>query len=674
MARTHANKEGGADPARPTPPPRSGLGPSRADIAPELDALRVRYAALFDESQLAVAVLDLEGRLVEVNERFVELVGYSRVELLPMMLAECTHPDDRQKESAARRALSGTATSPTYTARLRVLHKSGRVVWTDLRVSSVRNEAGEALFASAMFTDVTSEVGAEEALAEARAQLHALVEGSSDAIALLDPSGCPITANPAALLLFGWSEEDMSKPRTPLSTHVVSPSNEALLDWFTSVMLDEPGAERSLELRVYRQGEAEPRTVAATLRNARGSSKIRGLLLNARDVTREHALWSRLVQSQRLESVGLLAGGVAHDFNNVLAIVVACASTIAESSDAEAREDAVTILEAAARGSRLTKKLNAFVSGQTLELRALHLDRQLAEARTMLTRAVNVAGTVALDVRVAADLPPVLGDASSLDQVLVNLVNNAVDAQPSRIVVSARHKHLLTPEHDSTGALVEPGDYVELSVEDDGRGMSAAVRERIFEPFYTTKSTTKVSPSGGPGLGLSTVYGIVRRHGGGLYVESEVDRGSRLSVLWRVTVDDEAPRQSQGPRAAEQDENTVIIVDDEPAVARSVARLLDRRGFRTVVCTNAADGLRAVAAKSGNRTILLSDVVMPDMGGLELAAEARRIAPGLPVLLMSGYTGGVDVTKSGFEIIAKPFDAESVTKRLQSLLAVAVAQ
>lgn len=360
----------------------------------------------------------------------------------------------------------------------------------------------------------------------------------------------------------------------------------------------------------------------------------------------------------RIETARVLAGGIAHEINNVLSVVVACASNLGETTDEEIRQDADAILAASARATRLTHRLNTFVSNRTIDAYPTDIRASLAEAEASLIALVP--SHVSFELQIAHELPLAFVEPESLLQVLRDLIANSVEAKAKRVVVRAAMHHVDSIERDAAGADLLPGEYAAVTVEDDGVGMNEAVRDRSFEPFFTTKSCTA-------GLGLSSAYGIVRRHGGAFILKSDPGRGCAISVLWRAGGGDgvRPPHSSRDQNPRERP--TVVVVDDEPAVARSVARLLERRAFDVVVCTRPSDALEALAAGPPGRTMLLSDVVMPQMGGVELANEARSRIPHLPVLLMSGYTGGIDVAKHGYEVISKPFDAATLTERLLAI-------
>jgi len=504
-------------------------------------------------------------------------------------------------------------------------------------------------------------------LASRSTQLEAVVDALPDAIAVVDASGVVQVANPTAAALFGFLQSEIENGAAVLGKNVLAPTSNLLAAALASVV-GQPGAVATVEVKVRGSGDSQ-RLVVVTLRDAHERSEVGGVVVSARDVTAERTRAAREERAQRLESSALIAGGTAHDVNNALAVIVACASNLLDTVDPEeARVDAAAILEASARASALTKRLNAFVALQRRELRPTAID---AELGAMVAKLAAQHPDVSVSLVVESALPPVYADLAAVEQTLLELVTNAVEAVAKRIVVRVSTRTVIDADLDATGRHVDVGPYLAISVEDDGRGMSAAVLDRAFEPFFTTKPHVSGQRAG---LGLSAVYGVARRHRGALYADSEVGRGSRVTILFRVANMAETEDEPRSGRPGPRRRLFVVVVDDEPMVGASVSRLLERRGFEVAVCTKPGDALRAVTSGPAGQTVLLSDVIMPVMSGVELALEARRHVPNLPVLLMSGYLGAHDAAGAGFDVIAKPFDAQTLADRLLATVDAIAAQ
>lgn len=343
-------------------------------------------------------------------------------------------------------------------------------------------------------------------------------------------------------------------------------------------------------------------------------------------------LEAALLHMQRLESVGRLAGGVAHDFNNLLTVVGASASMAerALASGGSATEDLNEIHLAVARASELTKQLLAFARKQVLVKRGIELNELVSNVERMLRRLIGE-GT-ALSAQLCSEPLRVLADAGQLEQVIVNLVVNARDAisGPGSIEIVTRRVSLL-PDAEQHAAGLACGDYACLEVRDTGVGMTAEVQLQLFEPFFTTKSQGR-----GTGLGLATSFGIVRQHEGAIRVDSAPGRGTVMSVLIPLAVADEGVVATSGVRPVIE-RKRVLVVEDEPQVRAIAARALTNAGFEVLQAANGALALTLVKDEPRRFDVIVTDVVMPELNGLELARAVRRLDPEMGLVFMSGF-------------------------------------
>jgi NO-binding membrane sensor protein with MHYT domain/nitrogen-specific signal transduction histidine kinase/CheY-like chemotaxis protein len=374
-------------------------------------------------------------------------------------------------------------------------------------------------------------------------------------------------------------------------------------------------------------------------------------------------------QSQKLEAIGQLAGGIAHDFNNLLTAILGNAALVLESTppDDPRYEDVREIERAATRAAELTRQLLAFSRKQVLQPRSLDLNVALAQIMRMLTRLVGE------HIEVTVLPEPALGrvqvDAAQLEQVIVNLVVNARDAMPDggRLTIETQNATL---EAGSTSQHIgaPPGAYILIAFTDTGIGMDPATQKRIFEPFFTTKERGK-----GTGLGLATVYGIVKQSGGSLSVYSEPNRGSTFKVyLPRVVEPVPTTGEDAGQPVSTSGTGTVLIVEDEAAVGLLAMRSLLRRGYTTLVARNGDEALRISEQHPGPIHLLLTDVVLPRTSGPKLAASLAAARPELRVLYMSGFTESAvmhhGVLDPGTEFIQKPFSPQALSLKVQEVL------
>jgi signal transduction histidine kinase len=379
-------------------------------------------------------------------------------------------------------------------------------------------------------------------------------------------------------------------------------------------------------------------------------------------------LEEQLRQAQKIESIGRLAGGVAHDFNNLLTPIIGYAEIALMNMEEghPARADLQEILSAASRAKELTQQLLAFSRKQLLETKVIHLNTVLIEFQKMLRRLIGE------DIEIVSRLDPALGpikaDPSQIQQIIINLAVNARDAMPQggRLVIETKNV-FLDEEYAKARLGVEPGPYVMVAVSDTGHGMDADVKRHLFEPFFTTKE-----PGKGTGLGLATVYGIVKQHGGAVWVYSEPGRGTTFRIYLR-RVEEAAPGVERALKPHEErGTETVLVVEDSEMVRKLASDILAGLGYGILVAESPGTALRVAAEHAGPIELLLTDVVMPEMNGRELYERLVSTHPDLKVLYMSGYTGDVvayqGILDTGIQFIQKPFSVHELARKVRETL------
>jgi signal transduction histidine kinase/CheY-like chemotaxis protein len=388
------------------------------------------------------------------------------------------------------------------------------------------------------------------------------------------------------------------------------------------------------------------------------------------DVTQRREVEEQLRQVQRMEAVGRLAGGMAHETNNQMAVVLGFADFVLGRTDLaeRVREDVEQIRKAAERTAGITSQLLAFSRRQLARPRVLNLNEIVTEFEPVLRRAMSADCDLVL--RCAPDLGPVKADPGQLEQVLLNLALNACDAMPHGGTLTVETANLaLTPEYvrQKAGVQVRPGPYARISISDTGHGMSRETLGRIFEPFYTTKPVGQ-----GTGLGLATVYGLVKQADGYIWVYSEPGIGTTFKVYLPIITPDEAvePVSEEGSTLGSGE--TVLVVEDEPDVRRMAARSLAEAGYSVLEAAGGEEALAIVLEAGSPLRVVLTDVVMPDGNGRELGARIAEIRPELPLIFMSGYTDE-DVIRRGLlergqRFIQKPFSPEALARLVHDAL------
>ena len=534
------------------------------------------------------------------------------------------------------------------------------------------------------FNAMADEVGAStRRLSESEASHRAFVSHSSQGIWRLEfPGGADIQL-PAAEQITSWYGASVMADCNPVLAEMYG-----LEAGYSIVRLplarlyppDDLGSTQVLqafvarghrcsgvETREGRNGDA-PRIFTHDLIGIIEEGRLRRIWGTRRDVTLERNLDERIAQSQRLESVGRLAGGIAHDFNNLLTVILADTESIQErlgSEDAEVRE----IEAAARRAAELTRQLLAFSRGQVLRPTVLDLNAVLVSFESMLRRVIGE--DIDLRLRLADTLAPVEADAGQIERVVMNLVVNARDAMPTGGTLELRTDSVdLDEEYVRTRPGVRSGKHVLLSVSDTGTGMSEDTRRKAFEPFFTTKAKGR-----GTGLGLASVYGVVRQSGGDINIYSEPGRGTMVKIFLPAVAGVPATlpvREGRRDAAPELQGATVLLVEDDPAVRRMVLRSLGALRYTVLEATDGEAAISAMAEADGNVDVVLTDMVMPGMSGIDLVIKLRSRWPHLGVVMMSGYTGdtyiGKDLFPGDVGFLEKPFAVADLQRTIQNAL------
>lgn len=503
----------------------------------------------------------------------------------------------------------------------------------------------------------------EEALREANEKLQAVIDTAPVAIYTMDFEARITGWNAAAQRMFQFTENEVLGQLLP---NVLQDDREQTLAAYQRVLAGEDlrgvGARR-------RRKDGKVIYVnmwTALLRDAGG--KANGFLAAVTDVTERKQLEEQLRQSQRMEAVGRLAGGVAHDFNNLLTIITGYSDMLLNKmpEPEPLRRNVEEIKKASGRAASLTNQLLAFSRRQVLQAKVIDLNEIVADMNKMLRRLIPE--SIELVVNLEPQLGHIKADPGQIEQVIVNLAVNAREAMPQggKLIIETANREL--DEHYCRRHMsVKPGSYVMLSVSDTGAGMAPDVQEHIFEPFFTTKTGK------GTGLGLSTVYGIVKQSAGEIWVYSEPSLGSSFKIyLPRVQAAAERAETAVQPPTPASGRETILLVEDEETVRMLVREILQSNGYSVLEAKNGAEGLALAGRYNGKIDLLLTDVVMPQMSGRELAEKLCPLRPGTRILFMSGYTDDAVVANGsvapGSAFIQKPFSPDALARKLRMLL------
>jgi PAS domain S-box-containing protein len=493
------------------------------------------------------------------------------------------------------------------------------------------------------------------------------LEFAPDALLGVDESGGIAFVNQQTERLFGYAREELlGKPVETLLPDFVDPGTMPV--------------EAGLELHGRRSDGTEfPAEISVSSKDPGGPpisiAAVRDMTDRVEAEREKQALIAQMEREQqreqasRLESVGQLAGGVAHDFNNLLGVVLNYADFIAEEigEESPAHRDVLEIRRAAERATQLTRQLLIFSRRDVVKPQPINLNDSVREMERLLRRTIGE--HIDLVVKFGPDLPTVMADPGQLEQVLVNLAVNARDAMPrgGRLLIESAEVEVDADFLDDNPEL-QPGQYVRLTVADTGTGMDEETQSRVFEPFFSTKTKGE-----GTGLGLATVYGIVRGGGGAITIESELGKGTTFNVHLPA-IDESVAPESNGDAAAgpNGDGERILVVEDEDAVRTLAHRLLTRAGYEVTAVNRARKAVALLESGGPGYDLLLSDVVMPEMRGVELVRVAGRVAPELPILMMSGYTTPMSEEEHEMiervPLLEKPFSGSALLKQVRELL------
>jgi len=627
-----------------------------------------QFRELLEKVELAAATLDGEARIIFCNDYLLKIIGYTREQVIGKnwftLLAPSTPEKDRKNFLDE---LGNDELGPH--GELQIQTKAGEPRYLAINNTILRNTKGDVVGVASIGEDITERKRDEEALLLQSAALSA----AADAIVITDTSGTVEWINPAFCTLTGYEQEQIigNNPRVLVKSG--NHDKEFYKDLWDTILSGEVWRGEIIN----KQKDSTLYTEYMTITPVKDShNNIKHFIAIKRDISLQKTLEAenkklaeQFYQTQRLDSIGKLAGGIAHDFNNLLVPILGYAEMgmMETDPDNNLHTQFKHIQEAGSRAANLTRQILAFSRQQMLELKTLDINQVIIEFQKMLQRLIGE--DIELTTKLEKNIHMIKADESQLEQVLLNLSINARDAMPNGGSLIIESANVTLAESNTVNSLeLTPGSYIVLTVTDSGCGMDAETQQRIFEPFFTSKSRDK-----GTGLGLATVFGIIKQHNGSIQVTSKPDKGTTFRIYFPQTDTSVTADISIDPVISKlKGSETILVVEDDLEVRQLVFETLYSQGYNVLVAEEPAAGIVQVDMYQEKIHLLLTDVIMPHMSGPKLYKQLVIIRPDLKVLYMSGYTDNKilqeDVLKKNAAYLQKPFSLDGLLKKVRSAL------
>jgi two-component system, cell cycle sensor histidine kinase and response regulator CckA len=619
----------------------------------------LQYHSLFEGTNDGIVVHDSDGRILETNKVSCRLFGYDRREFMSLSWTRLVDAGNRTEELIQffNRVLRNETVAPIETVLFR---KDGSAFSAELSSRRVRFMGKDAI--QSLIRDVSVRINLESGLREEREKYRILVESSLIGVFIIH-EGTIRFSNAKFAEILKFSNESLVGANY---FDLIDPEDRNMVVARETKREGGGDAQEHYEIRYLRKDGTRCWCELHCCRVVVGGKP--SVLGNVLDISQRKQWEMQLLESQKMESIGTLAGGIAHDFNNLLGGILGYASLMLSEmkENHPYYQDLLAIAETAKKAADLTNRLLAFARGGKYQVSTLGLNKIGEDVLGILQHSIDP--SVTIESELEPRLWTIKGDSRQIHQVFMNVCLNAVDAMPGggRLLFVTENA-TVDETFAQTQIGMEPGEYVKVTIRDNGFGMDERTKSRMFEPFFTTKPTNE-----NKGLGLSVVYGIVKNHGGIILVESERGRGTSLALLFpRFTETESESVQSVSTGALPAGRNTILLVDDEEIIRHVGDRMLRKKGFEVLLAKNGREAVELYQKKKSDIALVLMDLVMPEMGGKDAYQHLKKINPDVKVVFTSGY-GPQDrpdlLGSSGMIFLQKPFHTELLYQAIQSAL------
>jgi PAS domain S-box-containing protein len=622
-----------------------------------------RYRRLFEDAVLGIFRSTPEGKLIHVNPAYARMFGFNSPEEAKRQVNDVVvdlYADPSRRNEILRIILD--ANGPVHTEN-RYRRKDGNIFTGNLHAWAVRDREGKLLYLEGFVEDITEQKRAEGSLRESQQRFRELAELLPETIFEMDISGDLTFANLNAFDHFGYSQEDLERGMNGFE--MISPEDRprAMENAKKIISGKKTGGNEYKALR--KDGSTFPAIIhsAAKVRDGKPVG-IRGIVI---DTSETKMLEAQLFQAQKLESIGTLAGGIAHDFNNILVPIIGYTELALSDmpQPTQMRYGLEQILNAATRARDLVKQILAFGrAGKEQQQMPVEIGSIVKEALKLLSASLPSSIEIRQDIAKGV----ALADPTQIHQILLNLCTNAAHAMGDKGVLEVRLSRVDLNKSDLDGQLIvdlKPGQYLKLSISDTGCGMDARTLERIFDPYFTTKAVGK-----GSGLGLAVVHGIVKRQGGAITVQSEPGEGTLFCIYipaMKAMVDPIVDTGQVLPTGTER----ILLIDDEQSIVEMETAVFEELGYDVTPVTDSLRALEIFRSRPGEFDLIITDYTMPNLTGIDLSKEIRRIEPDIPIILCTGFSEKVTekgAMELGVELAMKPFSMKQIAELVRKVL------
>ncbi|MBW2406328.1 MAG: PAS domain S-box protein [Deltaproteobacteria bacterium] len=635
----------------------------RKDIETALRESKEKYRLLVKNLPSIVYKGYADWSVEFFDEKIEHLTGFDLNKINSKQITMLDLIVDEDIKPAKKSFIQALKTDKSYVREFRIRSKTGKTHWMQERGQIICDDAGEIEYVSGVFFDITDHKHAEEVLRQSETRLKAVFEANPDPVVVYDTNGHPQYLNPEFINVFGWTLEDLKGKRIPFvpddQKEITAAKIKELYDFQKPVRFE--------TTRLTKDGQFLDIFISAAIIKD-PESEASGMVVNLTDITEKKRLETRLQGAQRMEAIGTLAGGIAHDFNNLLMGIQGNASLLLLSKDAAHPdyEHLKNIENYVLQGSDLTNQLLGFARGGKYEVEVMNLNEVIKRENRMFTRTKK---EIVIHEQYEQDLWLVKVSKGQIEQVLLNLYVNAWQAMPGGGDLYVQTSNIRLDQHFIKPFRVTPGKYVKISITDTGTGMDEATMQRIFEPFFTTKKMGR-----GIGLGLASVYGIIKNHGGFIDVYSEKGEGTAF-YIYLPAIDAQDIYQDEEIESADKiahGTETILLVDDEDMIVDVSRKLLEKLGYTVLTAVSGREAIEMYQKHLKKIALVIVDMIMPGLDGGETYDELKKIDPNIKVLLASGYSidgQAQDILYRGCNgFIQKPFNIKRLSHKVRTVL------